>query len=178
MDFQPGILASIPDADPLLARTRAALSAARQAGVKAVYLRVAFTEQDYGAIPSHNKTFALIADAHALADSTPGAAIHRDLTPQPGDVTVTKTRFGAFSTTNLATYLNPRKIDCLILAGVSTSGAVLSTLRDAADRDYRNIVLADCCADPDPNVHRILVDHVFPHQADIVDSDLLKSLLI
>jgi len=53
---------------------------------------------------------------------------------------------------------------------------VLSTLRDAADEDYRLYVVADATADPDPEVHRVLVEKVFPHQADIIDTDDLWNL--
>lgn len=56
----------------------------------------------------------------------------------------------------------------MVLTGVSTSGVVLSTLREAADKDYQLTVLADCCADGDEEVHRLLVDKVFPRQADIL----------
>ena len=83
---------------------------------------------------------------------------------------------GAFSTTNLHTHLAGRGIDTLILGGVSTSGVVLSTIRDAADRDYRLLVLRDCCLD-DPEVHGVLMDKVFPRQADVIDVPELANLL-
>ena len=59
-------------------------------------------------------------------------------------------------------------IDRLVLAGIATSGVVLSTLRQAADLDYRLTVLADGCLDADPEVHRVLLEKVFPRQADVV----------
>ena len=58
-----------------------------------------------------------------------------------------------------------------MLAGISTSGVVLSTLRQAADLDYRITVLADACADPDPEVHRVLTEKVFPRQALVTTTD-------
>jgi nicotinamidase-related amidase len=177
MDFQPGILANFPDAGGLVHRAAEARRGARAAGVKIAYVRVAFTDQDYAAIPAHNKAFVSVAQGRYLADGSPEAEIHPDLAPQPGDVVVTKTRFGAFSTTNLANFLNPRNVDNLVLAGVSTGGVVLSTLRDAADGDYRMLVLGDCCADPHPEVHRVLLEHVFPHQADVIDSAAFEHLL-
>jgi nicotinamidase-related amidase len=54
---------------------------------------------------------------------------------------------------------------------------VLSTLRDAADRDYRLIVVADCCADRDPAVHQLLVERVFPRQADVMDAHEVEAML-
>jgi nicotinamidase-related amidase len=85
-----------------------------------------------------------------------------------------------FSTTNLTNFINPRNIDNLILAGLSTRDVVLSTLRDAADADYRMFVLADCCADSNPEVHKllkVLIEHVFPHQADILHSNEMGALV-
>lgn len=61
--------------------------------------------------------------------------------------------------------LRAARADSLVLAGISTSGVVLSTLRQAADLDYRLTVLADACADADPEVHRVLTAKVFPKQA-------------
>ena len=60
--------------------------------------------------------------------------------PLAGEIEVRKTRTGAFSTTDLHEQLKAKGIDTLILAGVSTSGAVLSTVRYATDKDYRYVV--------------------------------------
>jgi len=56
-----------------------------------------------------------------------------------------------------------------VLPGLSTSGVVLSTLREAADKDYRISVLSDCCADPDPEVHQLLLTKIFPRQAEVLE---------
>jgi nicotinamidase-related amidase len=61
--------------------------------------------------------------------------------------------------------------DTLILAGIATSGVVLSTLRQASDLDYRLTVLADACADADPEVHRVLTEKVFPRQALVTTTE-------
>jgi nicotinamidase-related amidase len=90
----------------------------------------------------------------------------------------TKLRVGAFSAPGLADFLASAEIDTLVLAGVQTSGVVLSTVREAADRDYRLIVLRDCCADPDADVHAVLVGKVFPAQADIVEARELADVLV
>jgi nicotinamidase-related amidase len=67
-------------------------------------------------------------------------------------------------------------IDTLLLSGIATSGVVLSTLLDAADRDYRLFVLADCCADVDPLVHQVLTERVFPRQADVITASAVAGL--
>jgi nicotinamidase-related amidase len=64
-----------------------------------------------------------------------------------------------------------------VLAGIATSGVVLSTLREAADRDYQLIVLSDCCFDLDAEVHRVLMDKVFPRQAEVLTVEELQRRL-
>jgi len=75
---------------------------------------------------------------------------------------VTKRRVGAFSTTELDAGLRTKNVTSLILFGISTSGVVLSTVRWAADMDYAPYVISDACADQDEEVHRVLVEKVFP----------------
>ena len=81
-----------------------------------------------------------------------------------------KTRVGPFGSTDLHEQLQAQRIDTLVLAGISTSGVVLSTVREAHDRDCRLIVLADLCADRDAEVHEVLTGKVFPGQAEVIDS--------
>jgi nicotinamidase-related amidase len=99
------------------------------------------------------------------------------IAPEDGDIVVRKIRYGAGSTTDLHQQLRDRDIDTLILSGISTSGVVLSTLIDVADRDYRVYVLTDGVADPDPEVNRILVNDVFPSRAHLIDTTQLPELL-
>jgi ABC-2 type transport system ATP-binding protein len=94
----------------------------------------------------------------------PSTAIHDSLGPQPGDIVVRKTRIGAMSTTDLDRQLRDRGIDTLVLAGISTSGVVLSTLIEAADRDYRLYVLSDGTEDPDEQARDVLLGRIFPRR--------------
>jgi nicotinamidase-related amidase len=176
MDYQNAIVGSLAEAEPVLDRARQALDWARKNDVQVVYVRVAFAPEDYAKVPSHSKTFAQVAESKYLADGSPEAALHESLEVREGDIHARKTRFGAFSTTDLYGDLHARGVDTLVIAGVSTSGVVLSTLRDAGDRDFRVLVLEDATADHDPEVHRVLIEKVFPHQADIVQTDDLVAL--
>ena len=102
---------------------------------------------------------------------------HLDVAPQEGDIVVRKQRVGAFSTTDLHEQLQARGIDTLLLAGISTSGCVHSTVLDAFDRDYRVIVLSDACADPDTEAHEFLLGHTFPKRGEVITiSDLNDTL--
>ena len=177
MDYQPAILDRLPGAGELLQRLAGALDVARRAGVAVGYVRVAFDDADYDAVPDTNKGLAAMATARRLPSDAPETAVHSAVAPRPSDLVVRKTRLGAFSTTALDRRLRERGIDTLILAGISTSGVVLSTVRDAADRDYRLYVLADACADRDPDMHALLMQKLFPRQAWVVAIADLPGLL-
>jgi nicotinamidase-related amidase len=74
--------------------------------------------------------------------------------------------------------LNAKEITNLVLCGIATSGVVLSTTRVAADKDYAITILSDCCADRDEEANRVLLEKVFPNQADVMTSDEWQKTLI
>jgi nicotinamidase-related amidase len=73
--------------------------------------------------------------------------------------------------------LRANGIETLVVTGIATSGVVLSTVRHAADADYRVVVVADCCADPDPDVHRVLIEKVFARQTTVTTADAVIAAL-
>ena len=54
---------------------------------------------------------------------------------------------------------------------------MLSTLRDAHDRDYRVVVLADASADSHSDVHDFLIEKIFPQEAQVITIAELPALL-
>lgn len=61
-------------------------------------------------------------------------------------------------------------LDCqtgVVLFGIATSGVVLSTLLEACDADYRTAVIADCCAHTDADLHRLLMERLFPLRGEV-----------
>jgi nicotinamidase-related amidase len=177
MDCQPSVLRSLVDAGPLLTRVAAAIEIARRHGAHVGYVRVAFEDADYENVPPHSRMAPLLAAVGtALHTDSPGTAVHDHVAPEPGDIVVRKTRIGAFSTTDLDDQLRQHGITTLLLAGISTSGVVLSTVRDAHDRDYQVLVLADATADPEPDVHDFLTEKIFPRQASVITTDELDGL--
>jgi nicotinamidase-related amidase len=97
--------------------------------------------------------------------------IHESVKPEGNEPIVTKYRVSAFAGSTLEVILRSQQIDTLILSGIATSGVVLSTLREAADKDYTLTVLSDACLDADPEVHRVLTEKVFPRQAEVLTVD-------
>jgi nicotinamidase-related amidase len=68
-------------------------------------------------------------------------------------------------------------VDTVILMGVATSGCVLSTIRWAFDINYKPYVLADACSDPDPEVHRVLTEKVYPRQDAVLSTQAFCRLV-
>jgi len=175
MDYQPAILGRVGDAEALLGRAVRAIDLARGAGLHVGHVRVAFEPAEVAKVPATNAAFPQAAAA--MPADAPHTQFHERVAPRAGDTVVRKTRFGAFSTTDLDAQLRARKVTTLVLAGISTSGVVLSTVCDAADRDYRVIVLSDGCADPDEEVHRLLLTKVFARRTDVITIDELAKRL-
>jgi nicotinamidase-related amidase len=167
MDVQPGILDRAPDPEGYLARVRATVEAARRKAIPVRFVVVGF-RPGMPEASDRNRAFAAYKQQAPTFLLDPRPAI----TPEPGDVVVTKRRVSAFTGSDLEVVLRSGDVQHLVLCGISTSGVVLSTLREAADRDYRLTVLSDLCADPDPEVHRLLLEKVFVRQAEVVTSEL------
>ncbi len=158
-----GVVDMLGEPDDLLSRAADAIAIVRRAGGVVGYVRVAFEDADLEAFPPTSGMGQRIRTSpQALHNDSPSTAVHDRVAPEPGDILVRKVRVGAFSTTDLDAQLRERGIDTLILAGISTSGVVLSTVRDASDRDYRVLVLADATADPQPDLHEFLTERIFP----------------
>jgi ureidoacrylate peracid hydrolase len=145
-----------------VAPTARVLGAARRAGIPVVYLQMGLRPDlaDAGAPDGRNgltnRLFRVGAEVVA-PDGTTGRLLVRDtwntailaeLAPEPGDVALYKHRYSGFYETELDAVLRRRGVTDLIVTGCTTSVCVESTVRDAAFRDYRCLLLADCTAEP------------------------------
>lgn len=167
MDMQTSILGSLSDSTKLITDTAQAIKAARVKEIPVIYVVVGF-RQGMPEISKNNKVFSTIKEHMATVDMKEWTKIHPGVEPHEQDIIITKKRFSAFTGSDLEVVLRGLDIDHLILTGISTSGVVLSTLREAADKDYKLSVIEDCCADSDEEVHRILINKIFPKQAEVI----------
>lgn len=88
-----------------------------------------------------------------LIRGEPGHDIVKELYPIEGEPVIDKPGKGAFYQTELDLMLRNHGIENLIVCGVTTEVCVNTTVREANDRGYRCIVLADCCASYFPEFH-------------------------
>ena len=169
MDMQTNITANLPTARDTMTTTAEAITHARKFGIPVIYVVVAFRPTAPEVSP-HNKGFAArIAENRGAGPfSEDQVTIAPEVAPLPDDAIVKKRRISAFAGSDLEILLRSQGIQSLVLTGFSTSGVVLSTLREAADRDYEITVLSDCCGDSDPEVHNLLMSKLFPRQAGVM----------
>ena len=179
LDLEQATLSKVPHADSFLDRVHTAVEAARRSGAVVAYVRTALDDEDFADLSPKNRTDEQLArTGKAVQAGSPQTEFDDRVAPERGDVVVRKTRVGAFSTTDLDDQLRARGVDTLALVGVATSGVVLSTVRDAGDRDYRILVLRDVTADTDQDVQKVLINQVLPEQAEVVTvDDFVRALL-
>jgi nicotinamidase-related amidase len=170
MDFQHGVVERL-GSPPVVDAADRAVKAARVSKIPVLFVRVAF-RPGYPEITESNRAFSAISQAgDTMTLDHPATQVHAALEPLPDEPVIVKRRVSAFSGSDLGILLRAAEADTLVLAGIATSGVVLSTLRQAADLDYRITVLSDACADPDPEVHRVLMEKVFPRQARVTSTE-------
>lgn len=166
MDVQNGIVERFAAKDALQP-LQTALLAARSHGIPVIFVRVAL-RPGYPDVSPSNLSFSSIRERGNMLETDEATQVWDGVLPNPQEVVVVKRRVSAFTGSGIEVILRAQAIDHLILTGIATSGVVLSTLREAADQDYRLTVLADACLDSDPEVHRVLLEKVFPRQAQVI----------
>ena len=88
-----------------------------------------------------------------LVRGEPGHDIVPELAPLPGEPVIDKPGKGAFHATDLHAILQARGITQLVVTGVTTEVCVNTTVREANDRGYDCLVIADCCGSYFPEFH-------------------------
>ena len=84
-----------------------------------------------------------------------GHDIIDDLAPAPGELGIDKPGKGSFHGTSLGEELAARGITSLVVTGVTTEVCVHTTVREANDRGYECLVLADCVGSYFPEFQRV-----------------------
>ena len=178
MDLQAGVVSVYVKDEGFIPRAAGVIEHARNAGLTIVHVKVGFRPNVPEASPRNRFLSAVKASPrHQQFFQGESGAIHPALTPAASDLVVTKTRVSAFAGTDLDLLLRAHNVDTLVMFGVATSGVVLSTLQAAFDTDYDLVVIKDCCADSDADLHQALLDKHFPRLATVVSaSEFLKML--
>lgn len=165
--MQLSILQNLPNPNPVVEKAGEAIAKARNNNIPVLYVTLAL-RSGFPEVHPNNKGFQAFKQRMAQTPMDTFTQIHPALAPKENEMQIHKKRVSAFTGSELEVVLRTLGITQLVLSGVSTSGVVLSTLREAADKDYAVTVLADACTDGDEEVHRVLTAKVFPRQATVV----------
>jgi nicotinamidase-related amidase len=132
-----------------------------------MFSRVQF-RPGYPDISCRNKQFVAIAASGGPIIGSAGANFSSGFQPQGNEIQFEKLRVSAAYNSELLTLLDSQCIDTVVLAGLFTSGVILSTTRQLADADYTIYIVQDAVIDPNSTVNAVLLDSVLPAQANIL----------
>jgi nicotinamidase-related amidase len=178
MDLQAGVVSMYVKDEGFIPRVAGVIERARGAGLAIVHVRVGFRPGVPEANPRNRFLSAVKASPrHQEFFQGESGAIHPALTPAADDLVVTKSRISAFAGTDLDLLLRAQGIETLILLGVATSGVVLSTFLAAFDADYEVLVIKDCCADLEAELHETLLEKHFPRLGSVVSANEFQKML-
>jgi nicotinamidase-related amidase len=167
LDFQIGI-GDQAYATSAVQRVATALRAGRAAGLPVVFSKVKF-RPGYRDVADSNKAFSLIKTKNLFTHDA--SKLISSVQPEHNEIVVDKNRYSAFSGNDLKQVLRSGGIHHLVMAGLSTSGVILSTFARAVDEDYRITILSDACADPKACLHEELMTNLFPRSANVLTVD-------
>ena len=171
MDLQRGVVSVYVKDGRFVERVAAVLRHARRQRLPVVHVRVAFRPGVPEASPRNVFLSAVKTSLpHQQFFQGESGALHPGVGVEDTDFAVTKNRVSAFAGTDLDLLLRAQGVETLVLFGIATGGVVMSTALDAADLDYRVVILEDCCADLDADVHACLVGKILPRQATVMSS--------
>jgi Amidases related to nicotinamidase len=166
MDMQDSIL-SKTKTYYVVKEVKKLIGIARKKEIPVIYVR-AYFRRGAPEISPNNKFLFENRDLFANADPAKWMQIPKEINPDSSDIIVDKRRIGSFEGSDLEMILRSKGYSHLILCGVGTSGVVLSTVREASDKDYMITVISDACADADPEIHDMLMKKIFPVQSTVL----------
>jgi nicotinamidase-related amidase len=100
-----------------------------------------------------------------------------ELEQQPGDIFVTKRSWGAFATTDLERQLKSKGVTQVVVTGVSTSGGVEATVRQAYELGFSVTIALDAITDVRKEAHDYCTQNVFPRLGETGSSQDIIFLL-
>ncbi|KAJ5672961.1 hypothetical protein N7507_002088 [Penicillium longicatenatum] len=171
LDVQNGIVDQLQLPESFFQGMTTALTAARNHGLNIVHIVTAFRDGYPESSPT-NSFIPSVAARGLFKEGDPSVKVHASVTPISKEPVITKRRVSAFCGTELDMILRCANNNHIVIAGLISSGAVLSTVQQAADLDYGVTILRDLCMDRDEEVHRVLMDKVFFRKHSVVNAEL------
>lgn len=160
----------------LLGNIRAVLEAMRSRALPVAFVNVGF-RADYADAVSRSARLQRLKSMKGIVAGTWATDFPEAIKPLPSEIVYTKRAVNPFWNTGLETWLHRHAVDTVALCGVYTHMVVDSAARHADDAGFHVKVLEDCCASPDPELHRIECQKILPLFGEVVASaDFLRTL--
>jgi nicotinamidase-related amidase len=183
LDYEVGAMAFLPDSSATttflnqsLSWLQAVRAASKYGPTQIMFSRVEF-RPGYPEISCQNKQFAFLPQTNLFIEGTPSAQFFPTMQPTVNETLFDKRRVSAAYNSDLLTLLDSQCIGTVVLAGIETSGVILSTTRQLADMDFVIYIVQDAVIDPNSTVNEVLLDSVLSSQATILTIDAAKKML-
>ncbi|HET6599237.1 MAG TPA: isochorismatase family protein [Burkholderiaceae bacterium] len=151
----------------------ALLAWARARGMLVCHTRVVYDAQGVNGGVFFRKIPAL----SAFCEGNPMGDFVDALRPAAGEPVISKQYASAFFGTSLGSLLNAQGVDCVIIAGMSTSGCVRASAVDAVQSGYIPLVAADACGDRHPQPHEASLFDLQAKYADVLQVAEIRALV-
>jgi maleamate amidohydrolase len=155
------LYANTPEVIP---RAQALLEWARARGMLVCHTRVEYRADGLDGGVFFRKVPAL----KVFCSGNPFGEVVPELAPTADEPVITKHYASAFFGTSLASTLRAQGIDCVLLAGMSTSGCVRASGVDALQHGFIPVVIADACGDRHPQPHESNLFDLNAKYADVM----------
>jgi ureidoacrylate peracid hydrolase len=170
--MEPPFLGACPEAQAIVPNVNRLAAELRVRGGLVVWLQNAAPEQSemsWSALRERYSDAAAKARWDSLREGAAGFELWPDLDVQAGDGRVVKSRYSAFidGSSNLASLLDEREIDSLLIAGVATNACCESTARDAMMLNYRVVMVSDACAAASDREHEAALGNFYLFFGDV-----------
>ncbi|MBB1596093.1 cysteine hydrolase family protein [Achromobacter sp. UMC46] len=173
MHYQTDILELFPSVAPaLLANTRRLCDAARHRGISVFFANIRFSP-GYPEVSPLNKNGQGIKQLGLFVDDTLSPGLNR----QASEPLIIAHRASVFFGTDLQVRLSAQGVDTLMMAGIASTGVVLSSVAYASDADFRLLTVKECCYDPDEVVHERLFATAFESRTTVLSLDEALAML-
>ncbi len=123
-----------------------------------------FLGEEYERVSPNNRLISSIVPTGRFRNALP----MKGLAFEPDDMFYACPRASVFYGTTLDADLRTRGISTLVMAGISSTGVVLSSITWASDADYDVRLVRDCCYDPDHDAHEALFRTGFGGRVQVV----------
>ncbi len=144
---------------PMAPRLNSFIARAREVSLPVVFVRCIYDEIYSSGAWAEKRSRRAPSGAGLCLSDTWGAEFFV-ISPEPGDVIVTKHRFSAFVGTNLDLVLRSMGVKTLLMTGVATNVCVESTARDGYQLDYYIVFLEDCAANTSLDLHNATLENI------------------